>query len=108
VRENESWRMWTPSVKRERQSGGVCSEAKINSAGLCNKNGTCACVVRNTTMMDTRPMNKTCTSCNRDEDDDQTRTIEEKRMKHRHAHAQRGGMNRDDVNMNGVGQGGMI
>jgi len=28
------------------------------------------------------------------------------RMKHRHAHAQRGGMNRDDVNMNEVEEGG--
>jgi len=30
------------------------------------------------------------------------------RMKHRHTHAQRGGMNSDDVNMNEVGEGGMI
>lgn len=28
----------------------------------------------------------------------------EERTKHRHTHAQRGGMNRDDVNMNGVGK----
>jgi len=27
------------------------------------------------------------------------------RMKHRHAHAQRGGMNRDDVNMNEAEEG---
>jgi len=31
--------MRPPSVKCERQSGGVYGEAKINSAGFCNKNG---------------------------------------------------------------------
>jgi hypothetical protein len=31
--------MSTVSVKRKRQSGRVCSEAKINSAGTCKENG---------------------------------------------------------------------
>ena len=31
--------MRTPPVKRKRQSGRVCSEVKINSAGFRNKNG---------------------------------------------------------------------
>lgn len=39
------------------------------------------------------------------ENDDQTRTIGGKTAKHRHAHAQRGGMNRGDVNMNELGEG---
>ena len=39
MRENEGRRVWAPSVEREGQSGRVCSEAKINGAGFCNKNG---------------------------------------------------------------------
>jgi len=39
VRENESRRMQTLSVERKRQSGRLCSEAKIDSVGFCNKNG---------------------------------------------------------------------
>lgn len=39
MRENESRRIQMPLVKRKRQSGRVCSEAKVSSAGFRDKDG---------------------------------------------------------------------